>query len=671
MKNLISFCKSVCITLSALIIILVLPQAVHADTGSFTYTSDNNFITITGYSGTDSNLNIPAVIDGHAVVGIGNNAFLSDTSLESIVIPDSVTSIGDTAFSNCPKLVSARFLGDAPSMGSSVFSNCSSSFKIFYETVKTGFGNPWNGYATEVYIAVTGVSLDKTSVTLIAGSTLKLIPTLNPTNATYKNINWTSSNSSVATVDNSGIINAVNSGTAVITAATEDEGFKAACTITVVQVPQVPANVLAAPVNYDKIKISWSEVSGAAGYQIYRSDSLNGTYTNLATAQSKEFINLGLKTGTTYYYKVRAYKLVEGSNIYSGFTPSIIGKTLDNSIGSTLYLYMSVLGNRNSVCYRAVALHYGDPHNTCALTVSEAFRRIGADIPISTCRTDAIANELSARGWTMHMNLSLLQPGDICFTTDVYGHLTGGHATHTFIFMGWANEEKTIMNICDNQANIYGSVLHTRTITATDLTDATAYFYHTNISSISLIPKVPSSVRASAISYNKIKITWSAASGANGYDVYRSTSKYGNYTRVATTSYTNFTNSNLSTGTTYYYKVRAYKIVGNTKNYGGYSYISSARPVLSNPSSFSTYALSGRRAKTSWRSISGASGYEVFRSTSKYGRYSCVASTRSTSYTNKGLVKGRYYYYKIRAYRYVGKSKVYSSYSRIIRVRAR
>jgi fibronectin type 3 domain-containing protein len=672
-KNLISFCRSVCITVAALIIILVLPQAVHADTGSYTYTSGDNGITITGYSGTDSNLAIPATIDGHAVAGIGNNAFLSNTSLVSIIIPASVITIGDTAFSNCPNLVGARFMGNAPSMGSDVFSSCSSSFKVYYETGKTGFSNPWNGCITEVYevyTEVTGISLNKTSANLIAGSTLNLVPTLNPTNATNKNINWTSSNSSVAAVDNSGNINAVSAGTALITAATEDGGFEATCTVNVIQAAGVPTDPLAVPVNYDRIKISWSEVSGAAGYQVYSSDSVNGTYTSITTIQSKEFYNSGLKTGTTYYYKVRAYKLVDDSTIYSDFTSSISAKTLDTSIGSTLYLYMSVLGNRNSVFARAVALHYGDPSNTCALTVSEALRRIGVDIPTSTCTTGVAADELRARGWTMQLNLNLLQPGDICFTTDVYGNKTGGHSTHTFTFMGWANQEKTMMNICDNQASIYGSVLHTRTIAATDLTDATAYFYHTNISSVSLIPKVPSSVRASAISYNRTKITWSAASGANGYDVYRSTSRYGNYTRVATTGYTNFTDSNLATGTTYYYKVRAYKNVGTAKNYGGYSYISSARPTLSAPYLFRTSALSGRRAKSYWRGVSGASGYDVFRSTSKYGRYTYVASTRSTSYTNSRLSRGRYYYYKIRAYRYVGKSKVYSSYSTIIRVRA-
>ena len=53
--------------------------------------------------------------------------------------------------------------------------------------------------------------------------------------------------------------------------------------------------------------------------------------------------------------------------------------------------------------------------------------------------------------------------------------------------------------------------------------------------------------------------------------MYRSTSKNGTYTKVGTVSTTSFKNTGLKKGTTYYYKVRAYKTVGSTKLYGAYS----------------------------------------------------------------------------------------------------
>jgi C1A family cysteine protease/uncharacterized protein YjdB len=81
-------------------------------------------------------------------------------------------------------------------------------------------------------VNVTGVSLDKTAITLNPLNTQTLIATVTPTNATNKNVTWTSSNTSVATVAN-GVVTANAVGTAVITATTADGGYTATCNVTV------------------------------------------------------------------------------------------------------------------------------------------------------------------------------------------------------------------------------------------------------------------------------------------------------------------------------------------------------------------------------------------------------------------------------------------------------
>jgi fibronectin type 3 domain-containing protein len=111
-----------------------------------------------------------------------------------------------------------------------------------------------------------------------------------------------------------------------------------------------------------------------------------------------------------------------------------------------------------------------------------------------------------------------------------------------------------------------------------------------------------------------VKITWQAAPGAYGYIVYRSTSKSGTYSNIANTSNTNYTNSYITTGKTYYYKVRAYNNIATSKIYGSYSAITAATPVLTAPSVY-VYSNAGSKAKLSWKSISGASGYIIYRST--------------------------------------------------------
>ena len=79
---------------------------------------------------------------------------------------------------------------------------------------------------------VTGVTLDKTSATLTEGDELTLTATVNPDNATNKNVTWTSSNSSVASVSN-GKITALKAGKVTITVKTDDGGKTATCEVTV------------------------------------------------------------------------------------------------------------------------------------------------------------------------------------------------------------------------------------------------------------------------------------------------------------------------------------------------------------------------------------------------------------------------------------------------------
>ncbi|MEK3749187.1 S-layer homology domain-containing protein [Paenibacillus sp. FSL E2-8871] len=95
---------------------------------------------------------------------------------------------------------------------------------------------------------VTGVSLDKTELTLTAGETGKLTATLSPEEAANKAVHWTSSDTSVATVVY-GTVTAVNAGKTTITVETADGGFKAMAEVTVKAAstvepgnPEVPAN---------------------------------------------------------------------------------------------------------------------------------------------------------------------------------------------------------------------------------------------------------------------------------------------------------------------------------------------------------------------------------------------------------------------------------------------
>ena len=79
---------------------------------------------------------------------------------------------------------------------------------------------------------VSSVSLDKTSATVKEGKKLTLVPTVLPADAAYKDVTWTSSNTSVATVSN-GVVTALKAGTTTIKVKTVDGGKEASCALTV------------------------------------------------------------------------------------------------------------------------------------------------------------------------------------------------------------------------------------------------------------------------------------------------------------------------------------------------------------------------------------------------------------------------------------------------------
>ena len=80
---------------------------------------------------------------------------------------------------------------------------------------------------------VGGITLDKTTLDLNVGQSDTLTATITPNDATNKNVTWSSSDSSIATVDNNGKVTGIAPGTATITVTTEDGKKTATCTVTV------------------------------------------------------------------------------------------------------------------------------------------------------------------------------------------------------------------------------------------------------------------------------------------------------------------------------------------------------------------------------------------------------------------------------------------------------
>lgn len=101
--------------------------------------------------------------------------------------------------------------------------------------------------------------------------------------------------------------------------------------------------------------------------------------------------------------------------------------------------------------------------------------------------------------------------------------------------------------------------------------------YYGKFSSVVSMATTPSrpTITVKSAGSRAIKVSWNKISGAKGYEIYRKTGSSGSYTRIKTItsgSTLSYTNKSLTKGKTYYYKVRAYKIVNDKKLYSSYSY---------------------------------------------------------------------------------------------------
>ena len=182
-------------------------------------------------------------------------------------------------------------------------------------------------------------------------------------------------------------------------------------------------------------------------------------------------------------------------------------------------------------------------------------------------------------------------------------------------------------------------------------------------------PSAVKNLKISARSNASITMKWSKVNNADGYIVYRYRGNRAVKIKTITSkSKVIFVSSKLSAGTTYKYRVVAYKKDGKAIVENAGTYVSGftlpATPVVS--------AKAGvKQAKIAWKRAKGATGYIVYMSTSKRGAYKAVATIRkasTTSYTKKGLKKGKTYYFKVRAFNKSGKTTYKSSYSTVKKI---
>ena len=198
-------------------------------------------------------INIP-----QAITSIEPYTFQDCEALASVSIPEGVTYIGEYAFAKCYELTNVYCYAEGvPNTESNAFSNTNigaATLHVPAGSVSQYGTTPWIGFGT-IEAFATGISLNQTSLTFNASNqTTTLIATITPSDLPNKNVTWTSSNTSVATVSNAGIVTPIANGTATITATTTDgSNLSAFCEVTV----SIPVPVTGVTLNQSSLQFDY------------------------------------------------------------------------------------------------------------------------------------------------------------------------------------------------------------------------------------------------------------------------------------------------------------------------------------------------------------------------------------------------------------------------------
>ena len=404
------------------------------------------------------------------------------------------------------------------------------------------------------------------------------------------------------------------------------------------------------------IKITWKAVKGAEKYRVYRKTS-GGSWKRIIDSTDKTSYTdtASLTSGTKYTYTVRAFTGSEWSWYNSGISVSKLTiPTLvkaENASGGIKVSWKSVKGASSYRVYRK--------------TSGGSWKRI-VNSTKGTSYTDK--SSLSS-GTKYYYTVRAIKGSDLSYY-DTKGKaelklsnpsLTKAENTSSGIKITWKAVkgaehyrvyrktsgsswkrlvDSTTATSYTDKSSLSGGTKYTYTVRA--FTGSEWSWYNSGISVSKLT--IPTLVKAENAS-GGIKVTWKSVKGASSYRVYRKTSG-GSWKRIVNstkgTSYTD--KSSLSSGTKYYYTVRAMK--GSDLSYYNTKGVSELK--LSNPSLTGATKVSGG-IKVTWKSVKGAKGYYVYRKTSG-SSWTRLASTKSTNYTDKKAKSGVSYVYTVRAY---------------------
>ena len=345
---------------------------------------------------------------------------------------------------------------------------------------------------------------------------------------------------------------------------------------------------LTATQNGGYITLNWSKVNNADGYQIF-ANIQNFGYVNLGSVTTTNAMIMGAKDGETYEFKVRAYEKVEKDILNYGNYSSSVRIKIDEDK------------------YDDDTSKIEKPDRVTGLTLKD----------VTTSKAylswSKVSNADGYEIWLAKENGSYQYKGSFAKTS----------ATLSNLEEDTTYKVKVVSYKDTTSGTVYGPDSAVKTFT-TEKTN----------SDIDKVKNVTYEVDG-----NKATIEWDRVSGADGYEIYMSTSSNRNYKYVDTVYRNSATLRNLDYDQTYYIQVRAFEEVENDVEYGDFSVYrrfktdKEAKDLESVKNLKAT--VNGNKLTVSWNRLSGADGYGIWVKINNGSYHFTENTTKTTLTTNK------------------------------------
>ena len=655
--------------------------------------------------------NLSRVTLGRGLQRIGGQAFRECSSLSSIVIPDGVKKIEYLTFSDCANLMEITIPHTVTVIENHAFANCNILSRVTF----TGTRAQWNaidmGDDNDPLLSanITFAGSGPAAPTVTGGNDSQGRPTLKwkavsgaakyevyrarskdgdyikystVTGTSYTNTSYIENGNTyyykVRALNSSGVAGA----------------YSSVVYVTYKQTLPAPT-VTGGNDSQGRPTLKWNAVSGAAKYEVYRARSKDGDYIKYSTVTGTSYTNTSyIENGNTYYYKVRALKADGTAGAWSSIVSVTYKQTLsapavtggNDAQGRPTLKWNAVTGAAKYEVYRARSKD-GDYIKYSTVTgtsyTNTSYIENGNTYYYKVRALDASG---TAGAWSSIVSVTYraASTGTLSAPTVTGGNDAQGRPTLTWkTVTGAAKYEVYRARSLNGDYIKYSTVTGTSYTNTSYIENGNTYYYKVRAlksdgtagawsSIVSVTYRAASTGTLSAPTVTggndaqgRPTLKWKAVTGAAKYEIYRSYSRDGSYSKYSTQTSTAYTNSSyLTSGTTYYYKVRALDANGNAGPYSAAVSVT-CRLKLSAPSVTGGKDSQGRPT-LKWNAVSGAAKYEVYRARSRSGTYTKYSTQTSTSYTNSSyLTSGTTYYYKVRA---LGSDGSYGPYSSVASV---